>query len=165
MTTVRLRPTFSVPTDLEVSDLFSRLQRAVDDEPEYEGKFASRHALISVSQANRHFWSPWLHVEVREQEDVHTVFGRFSPHPSIWTAFTFSYLAIGVLIFFSAIFGWSQQLAGESAWTFFLIPVWLVIALLLWVVSQVGQRLASDQMHELKAFLLDCASENGGRAK
>lgn len=156
-TTIRLRPTFSIPTELASSEVFARIRRiTVEQASQIEGQFTSRHAMLSIARANRHFWSPWLHIEIREGEVAKEIFGRFSPHPSIWTAFMFSYLVLATLILFSAMFGLSQQLAGESAWAYLLVPVWIAIALVLWIASQFGQKLAADQMKELKALVDEC---------
>lgn len=151
MSSVRMRPTFSVRTSLPADDAMRHVRRSVEAAPEHwQGQFASRHAMISPNESLRHFWSPWLHLEVREWDQDREVFGRFSPHPSLWTAIMFSGLALGVLAFFAACLGVSQQLAGEFAWGWFAIPVFGLIGLLVWLGSQLGQRLASDQMVELR---------------
>jgi hypothetical protein len=113
------------------------------------GQVTRDHALISFVESKRHFWSPWLHLELRQSETQREIYGRYSPHPSIWTAFMFSYLSLFVLTFFAAIIGCAQCIAGEPPWAFWFIPVCLTLAILLWLASRTGQRLAHDQMEEL----------------
>lgn len=153
MTDIRLRPTFSFATDLNSAEVFETLSRTTKQTEHIQGRFTTYHATLFFDDSKRHFWSPWLHVEVRELDSQKELFCRFSPHPSIWTAFMFTYLSLGVLTFFSAVMGVSQQIAQEAGWAWWLIPVWLVIGLSFWIASQVGQRLANEQMHVLKAFV------------
>ncbi|QEG21881.1 hypothetical protein [Mariniblastus fucicola] len=155
MTTIRFRPTFNLVSERQRGELEQRLRSAVADHDDVSGQFKDGHASISIVDSKRHFWSPWLNLELREIDDQNHLFGRFSPHPSIWTAIMFSYLAVGVLTFFSAIVGWSQQLAGERPFGYYLIPVWILIAVGLWLVSQVGQQLALREMQMMKQMILD----------
>ncbi len=157
MSTPRVRPTFSLNTELSANEVMRCVQSGLEHCAEkYHGQFTSRHAMISINPPQRHFWSPWLHLEVRESESGREVFGRFSPHPSIWTGFMFAWLVIAVLIFFAAMFGISQQIAGENPWALYLIPVLFLIALGLWIGSQAGQRLAHDEMIRMKSSIEQC---------
>jgi hypothetical protein len=154
LATVRLRPTFSIPTHLESHLVIQRVKASVEAAPvEFTGQFTSHHAMVSIGESKRHFWSPWLNLDVRSNEAGRQVFGRFSPHPSIWTGFMFAYLSLAVLSFFSVIIGVSQQLSSQPAWGYGLIPIWFVIAICLWLVSQAGQKLAHDEMKRLRELL------------
>jgi len=178
MATIRLRPTFSIPTSIAPNDAIERIASAIEESPgEYEGQFRALHGMISIHPSKRHFWSPWLHIDVREfdqeneslritkeleakanksldnNKNMHFVHGRFSPSPSIWTGFMFSYLSLSVLSFFSLIIGYSQQMANVYPWGYFILPICLFVGTLLWLISQIGQRLAQDQMQNLKSLV------------
>ena len=156
-----LRPTFVVPLNLDRQDAFDRIKTAVDALPDdLVGQFRQGHGMVSISDQKRHFWSPWLHLHVvkfEEQQDE--LFGRFSPHPSIWTAVMFSYLSLSVIIFFLVIIALSQTIANESPWAWAGIPVCLLIAVVLWLVSQAGQRLAHDEMQMMQSVVEDALLE------
>jgi hypothetical protein len=152
-----MRPTFSLETELSSKEVMRCLQQTFQQNPqEYEGQFTRDHAMISYEVSKRHFWSPWLQLECRENEGLRELFGRFSPHPSIWTGFMFSYLSIGVIVFFAAMFGVSQQLSNQSPWAYYVIPVAISIATGLWIASQFGQRLAQVEMMQLKSRVEEC---------
>jgi hypothetical protein len=120
------------------------------------GQFTGRHALISIVDSKRHFWSPWLSLEVADDNQGCEISGRFSPHPSVWTAFIFAYLSLAVLSFFSVIFGMSQQLVGQTPWGYWLLLVFVVLGISLWSASQVGQKLADADMRKLKSIVSNC---------
>jgi hypothetical protein len=160
MSVAQMRPTFSLETGLSREDIMNCLRRSVEHCPnEYLGQFKRDHALISIEQSKRHFWSPWMHLEIRSDHEAGEqlqVFGRFSPHPSIWTGFMFSYLSIGVLVFFGLMLGVSQQLSGQTPWGYYCIPGLLAVAFLLWLASKMGQKLAFDEMRRMKAQIEHC---------
>lgn len=65
----------------------------------------------------------------------------------------FGYLVVAVLVFFAAIIGAAQQLAGEFAWGYWIMPVGLGLGVLLWMAGQVGQRLAVNEMIAMKSMI------------
>jgi len=112
--------------------------------------------MISIVESKRHFWSPWMHLEIRNDSQRRMVAGRFSPHPSIWTGFRFSFLGIGSLVFVAALFGISQQLSGQSPWAYIFIPIGLSVIALLWFISRTGQKLAREEMEQMKSRIEEC---------
>jgi len=79
--------------------------------------------------------------------------GRFSPHPTVWTAFAFGYLALGVLSFFASVFAYSQWSLGSTPSALWALGSFALIAVAMWWSAQVGQRLARGQMIELRLLL------------
>ena len=157
----KLRPTFRLGTNIPPDALMKCIRLAVSNSSEdFVAQFTDRNAMISINPAKRHFWSPWLHLDVRSEETGDCVVGRFSPHPSIWTGFMFSYLAIGVLVFFCLVFGVSQQIAGQSAWAYWGVPIGIVAAAALWFAAQAGQNLAHVEMQQLKTLVEQCLSRD-----
>lgn len=154
MSSVRLRPVFLVSTERNASDIRNRIQSMVERESALlVAQFTDFHAIISFQESKRHFWSPWLNLALNKTATGCEISGRFSPHPSIWTGFAFGYLALSVLIFFSVLVGVAQCLSGQGLLGFFLVPVWIVIGVALWIASQVGQRLAADEMEHLETLV------------
>ncbi len=157
MSAVQMRPTFLLETPLPTAELMRRIRdRVANSADDYHGQFTSNHVMISLTPSKRHFWSPWMNLEVRDADQVRQIFGRFSPHPSIWTAFMFSYLSIAVIIFFALMFGISQQLSGQSPWAYFTIPLGVLLAAVLWFASKAGQKLAQVEMQQLRGMLETC---------
>lgn len=176
----KVRPTFSIPTELGSEEIIACLKAAFRSRPdEFQGQFIGQHAIIWIVESKRHFWSPWINLEIREtaeaNEELSTlvaleisdqpigqkrikreVFGRFSPNPAIWTAYMFFWLAIGVLVFFAAMFGISQQLMGLTPWAYWLIPAGFIVSLLLWLTSQAGQKLAYAEMEQMRGVVEAC---------
>ncbi|MCA9303525.1 MAG: hypothetical protein KC996_05330 [Phycisphaerales bacterium] len=150
MPLARMRPTFEIPSPHPVDASVARLRSLVDegDHP-LDGRIAGTHLMLVIPPARRHFWSPWLHLEVYEAAEGSSVQGRFSPNPSVWTGIMLAYIALCTLIFFASIFGFAQLIMQRSPWALSLLPVFLIVGGLIYWGSLVGQKLANDQMHEL----------------
>ena len=112
------------------------------------------HLIITVLPEARHFWSPWLTIEVEPHASAARVSALFSPHPSLWTGYMFGYLSLGVIAMFSLIFAGSVAMTGGSSWwTLWIAGGAILGAIGMWWASVVGQRLAAAQMDELHAAL------------
>ena len=147
-----MRPTFEIDFPIVPEQAIDRLSSLVDDSDyPIEGRIAGTHLMLVIPPSSRHFWSPWLHIEIHElaSGESSKIQGRFSPNPSVWTGFMLSYIALATLIFFAAMFGIAQWMMDKPASTLMLIPALLVIAGVLYWASLIGQKLAQAQMHEL----------------
>lgn len=150
-----MRPRFDVKTVYAPEDVSRRLRTALDgSEGPVIGVFAGRHLELMLDDSVRHYWSPRLALEVEATDRgsvIHTLLG---PHPSVWTLFAFVYITMVFSALGCFVFGVSQWLARESAWGLWGLPMIAVVVALMYAVSQTGQRLARDQIHQLQDFLL-----------
>ncbi len=158
------RPTFALRVPAAAESVQIRLQQRLVD-PRLEVTWArtpgaaaasdrtETHVLITFRADHRHFWSPWLHLDLQVEEHQTRVHGRFSPHPSVWTGFAFGYMSLAVVTFFALVFGYSQTVVGTSPVALAVIPVAVAIAALMWWSAQIGQRLAREQMTQIRALL------------
>lgn len=162
-----MRPTFRWASPLPPTDALDRLARLLAEQGEsFEGRRAGNHLMVTVPAGERHFWSPWAHVEVLDPGDPAAaehghptptvgcvVRGRFSPNPAIWTGYMLAYLALATLIVFAAVFGYAQFAIERPPSALLVIPACLAIAGGMWVASLVGQRLAREQIEALRGAI------------
>ncbi|MCR9076391.1 MAG: hypothetical protein NXI07_10180 [bacterium] len=145
-----MRPSFLIEFPLDTNTTIDRLARLVDDRDfPIDGRIAGNHLLLVIPPTRRHFWSPWLHLEVHEHGSGALVKGRFSPNPSVWTGFMLGYIALATLVLFAVIFGFSQWMLNTPPGALSLAPIPIAIGVLMYWASLVGQRIAHEQMSEL----------------
>ncbi|MBO6739372.1 MAG: hypothetical protein JJ916_05890 [Phycisphaerales bacterium] len=145
-----MRPSFTIEFPLDLNATIDRLARLVDDRDyPIDGRIAGNHLLLVIPPSRRHFWSPWLHLEVHEHGTGAVVKGRFSPNPSVWTGFMLGYIALATLVLFAVIFGFSQWMLNKPPGALTLAPIPIGIGVLMYWASLVGQRIAHEQMNEL----------------
>lgn len=161
------RPGFSLDVDVPSRELVSRLAKALGAMPLQlrrtrlpgggDSDRARRdhdHLVITVKPDVRHFWSPWLTIEVEPRGETSRLSALFSPHPSLWTGYMFGYLSLGVIMMFSLIYAGSAAMMGGGAlWALWVAGGAVLGAVGMWWASVLGQRLAGAQMDELHAAL------------
>ncbi len=117
------------------------------------GVMSGNHLELLVDPAERHFWSPWLSVDLLPDPRGTRVKCRYGPHPSLWTAIASLYAVLAFAALAGAVFGGTQALIGHSASGLWALPISLGLAVALYAGSQIGQRLGADQMDVLDGFL------------
>ena len=156
MSLPRTAPVFTMDLDGTVDQVMQRLQTLVHkvDGP-LTGSVAGHHMTLTVREADRHFWSPWLHIELTEVEGQTHFRGRFTPHPSVWTGFAFSYFSLIVIAAFALIWGTSQWMLDHRPTALWIALICAVGVTALWWSAQIGQRLAREQMHHIRDAVYD----------
>ncbi|MBK7405018.1 MAG: hypothetical protein IPJ41_10385 [Phycisphaerales bacterium] len=151
----RIRPTFDLAVGPTPDEAAARLTAALAAAREaYPYQVRGRHLVVTVAPGTRHFWSPWLTLEFQCDGGSCLARGRFSPKPTIWTAFMLSYIALLTSGSFAMMFAASMLLIGEAPAAWILLAIALYgSALGLYLASQAGQRLAVEQMRELRGFV------------
>ena len=114
--------------------------------------FVQGHVDIKIPVAERHYWSPQLHISTEQTDDGTIIRGLYGPNPTVWGLFFFGYLTVGVLSFFAAFWGFSQLTLGHDARILWALPVLAVVALVLYLIAQMGQKIGADQMFRLHYF-------------
>lgn len=113
------------------------------------------HFTLTTPASSRHFWSPTLSLEVREDDGRAIVSGRFNPSPAIWTGYMLTYLSLVTISFMAAMWGLAQLVLNRTPWAFAFIPVCVAIAAVLFWFSALGQRLAKAEMDTMHAAIRD----------
>ncbi len=154
-----LRPTFELMSDIDDAGVAAQLKSGfarLGDGVESRWARGDRHALLAVARAERRWWSPWLHVDVRRAEAGGTlVFGRFTPNPALWTGYMLCLIALLAIALFALALALAQMTLEWPAWGWWLFAGSLVAAGGLVGGARVAQRLAAAQMRELHRLVED----------
>lgn len=166
MKQVVLGPTFALRARTGVDETASWFAAAVDAAADrYRARRSGRHFLVTVGPSDRHFWSPWLSLEFADSQDGPArtaVEGRFNPSPAIWTGMMLAALAcltiaLGGVVW--AIAAWMLDRPPVGLW---MSAGGLVCIAGLYLMSLMGQRLASAQMHEMEAWVRGTIDQSAG---
>ena len=118
------------------------------------------HIYIRIHPGQQHFWSPQLHLSFEQEEDDVIIRGLYGPNPTVWAIFFFGYVALGILTLFIGMWGltrWSLGLDSSVLWA---IPVFAVIALILYISAQAGQKLAAQQLFDIHHLYEDLTGDH-----
>jgi hypothetical protein len=116
--------------------------------------FSDHHIDVHVARRHRNYWSPQLNLEVEEDASGRVVLnGLYGPAPNVWTMFLAGYASLGFIALFGLMFGISQWVIDTPPWALLAVPIAACVALIGYIASLVGQRLAAEQMELLRCFL------------
>ncbi len=118
-----------------------------------KGTVVGDHFNITVPDRQRRFWSPHLTVQLTAEDGATVLHARFNPHPSIWTAVMFAYLALGTIAVSAAVWGGVELLLDRTPIAFLIVPAcFLLVGAVFWI-TYLGQVVADDQMTQLREDL------------
>lgn len=154
MAKFRLRPHCKIQTKLPQEEVLDLIRVKLKDETDkINGQVVQAHAFLKIPEEDQHYWSPELHVWVREQDGSTIVSGVVGPNPKIWTMFMFFYFVVLGLTFFGGIYGIIQWQLGMDAPFLWSIPAGIVGILLVFGAASFGQNKGKEQMLLLRGFL------------
>ena len=154
MSSLRIRPRFKEELELNASEFTSLMERALDSTEEFTGLVSDRYCVLKIPQEQRHYWSPQLTLTIDEtsENEKLVVRGLYGPKPSVWAVFFMSYAALGVLSLFAGVYGLSQVMLEKPAPILWAIPIMGIIALVLYLIAQAGQKVGAEQMFRIHHF-------------
>lgn len=151
-----LRPRFEIDVKLGPEEVVAALQRALEHEASgVEGYARERHAQINIPDAEHHFWSPELQIEVEPLEGGARILGKIGPHSRVWTMFMAAHAAVAITAGFAVLFGLSQWMLGQTMTGMLAIPIALLLHAFIAGGALVGQGLGADHTFRLRAFVED----------
>ena len=154
MTSFRIRPKFEVPVEKKSDELIRILEHnlALAEHPFDSVEFPG-HYILRIKKDHQHYWSPQLSLILEDDERGCLVKGRYEPHPNVWTLFVLLYLAIAILVLFISILGFTRINLGMEAKILWLLPVLGAMALGMYFVSQIGQKLGAEETFDIHHFV------------
>lgn len=158
MSSFRIRPRFKEQLSLTKDSFKNKINESLENSSDCVGLISETYCVLKIPTSERHYWSPQLTITIEEEEgqnDHITVRGLYGPKPSVWAVFFMSYAALGVLALFAGVYGLSQLMLEKPAPILWLIPAFGLVALVLYLIAQGGQKIGAEQMFRLHHFYED----------
>ncbi|MED5374309.1 MAG: hypothetical protein VX899_25040 [Myxococcota bacterium] len=156
----RMRPRFERRIQLAPEQVRELLASRVDGgECGVGARIAKRHVDLSVAKQNRKIYSPVLTLEIEPTEDGAVIHGNYHPAPNLWTFFMFLYAFLAFAAVVSLVGGTAQWMLQGQAWGFWGLPACAVLAVGVYLASQIGQTMGARQMHCLGDFVDEAIRE------
>ena len=155
----RMRPRFRLQLPVERGTWLDALRRALSDEKGIcEGQVFRKHAVVEIRDEDRSFWSPYLNLEVEDEPDGAAIYGRFSPHPQVWTMFMGIYIVLALVALAGLVYGLVQYGLGQPPWGVLITPAAVALFGFVYGATLIGQGLGAEQMYVMRS-LIDKTSE------
>ncbi len=154
---MRIRPRFEYPVPLDPETAYERMRARIRaSRAPWNVQLLNDQIEVSPHQRDLHFWSPYLKVQLREDSPgTTTLQGVFGPNVNLWTLLVAIYAVCFLVGATGILLAYSQWQLGQSMTGFAMAAVCAVIAALVWVAAQIGQRFAQEQMQGIYAYLIE----------
>jgi hypothetical protein len=151
MSSFRLRPSFSHTLDSNLEQTRARLLASLAlASPALEVKDFPGFIGLHIAAAERRYWSPRLFLSLTATSDGATrIDGTYGPEMEIWAVFLYGYLITGLLGTFAGILGAAQMLTEADPWGFWVVGAMALIAAVLYLSAQLGQKFGAWQTFQL----------------
>jgi hypothetical protein len=151
MSSFRVRPRFEHTVELSREATREKILAALAaHSPALEGKSCPEFIGLHIPEAERRHWSPRLFLSLEPAPGGATrIEGVYGPEIEVWSVFLYGYLVTGLLGTFSGIYGCAQLVIDETPWAFYVTGSMTIIAGLLYLAAQLGQKLGAWQTFQL----------------
>ncbi len=151
MSSFRIRPRFAHTLELSPLDARERILRSLAEHaPGLEVKAQPKFIGIHIGAQERRYWSPRLFLGLEQTTEGTTrIEGTYGPEIEIWSVFLYGYLITGLLGTFSGILGGAQLVIAATPWGFWITGAMALVAVLLYLFAQFGQKLGAWQTFQL----------------
>jgi len=152
MSSFAIRPRFKHSQRGERSQIEGQIQKALEDEKQLTAMSISGHLHIKIHPDEQHFWSPQLDLSFEQDDEEVIIRGLYGPKPTLWAVFFFGYVVLGFLTIFVGMWGLSRWSLGMSSMVLWAIPVFALLAAVMYFMAQTGQKLGAQQMFDIHHF-------------
>ena len=156
-----LRPRFVLPSEKSQEKILTNfLKEKNKKEQKFIIKIMDEHIFIDVLQKDAHFWSPQLHLEILEEENVTQIKGLFGPKPQVWTFFMFLHFVVGAGflgtgVWFYVNYSLEKNLAIPIVFLVMLPMIWV----LLYFIGRLGRDFGKKQIKKQYHFMMKILEE------
>jgi len=147
MSSFHVRPRFHHTLSIDESSIHERLLSSIRASgTEFEVKVFPEFICVRIPEPERKFWSPRLTLSLEPSGDGKTVVhGMYGPNANFWGCYLYIGLIVGSVALFSGILGLCQQSLGMKAWGLWIFGGAVGAAGGLYLMAQIGQKLAEQQ--------------------
>jgi hypothetical protein len=151
MSSFFVRPRFSQIIPMDEPTIQAQLIRKIRESgTDFEVKLFPEFICVRIPENERKFWSPRLTLSLEANPNGGTlVHGIYGPNAEFWSFYLYTGLIITSIALFSGILGVCQHSLGMNAWGLWVFSGSLGIALGLYLMAKVGQKLAAHQTFRL----------------
>lgn len=152
---INLRPRFRIRLDCSNQKILEAFQTAGSCTSEFVVTRVDDHVFIKIPQADQHFWTPQLDLEVVQFEEGHcTLHGLFGPKPTVWTMFMFFHFVVAGLFTGFGIWAYTRASLDEPYIVqVFLMGLMVLVWFVLYLAGRIGKATGRDQMLLLYNFM------------
>jgi hypothetical protein len=148
------RPRFEVSTDETAEVLLERLRaRLRSSDCPLGGYVAEERVVLFVPPPRQRLWSAELRIDIVRRGEATVLAGMYAPHPHVWITYVILLAAVVVGLTVVVVFALVEWSMNEPPVALYALAPLLLVGTATYAMAFVGQKFATDEMDELRAFL------------
>ena len=152
-TSMQIRPKYVATTNLSPDEIANEIDLLLQSSSIMAGRVINNNVYLKIPEKDMKYWSPELNVSIRKTDKGSVIKGSAGPNSKIWATVMVLYGLAVMLFIFGGILGISGKMLGiDSIWVLS-IPASIVLFVLIFVASKIGERLGNGQLLQLRDFL------------
>ena len=149
-----LRPRFTLLLTAPTKHILEEFKQSNSKPYGIVTKVIDHHVMLKIAEANHHYWSPQLHLELEHCTSITKLNGLFGPNPTIWTLFMFlKFVFSGLFIGFGVWAASNYLLEQPTALPITLSILMCLLGIAVYFVAQYGKKMGKEQMEELYVYM------------
>lgn len=155
LNSLRTRPRFKIYTDFDTETCAQKIKSLLALHKEnLQGNINNEVANIWIKTEHNEFWKPYLSLRAEKEDEKTIIRGIFGPSAAVWTFFMFLYFIFSIIfmVFITIWFVTKQINSQDFPWAIYLAIFALVLLLLTFLATKIGQKKAKTEMEKLKNF-------------
>lgn len=146
---IKLKPSFRI----EVSDVNIREKFADEKNNTFKNikiKCLDEHIWLSMPKSEEKYYSPRLHIEIEQKEQVNILHCTFGPNPNLWTLFMFVHFFLGLSFLGLIVWLYTNITLNSSTLIVYLLMFLIVLCWIgLYVFARKNRKKAAPQSRKL----------------
>lgn len=155
---IRVKPRFKIISEVDKDAITQKLKKYIlENDTIYEGNINNEVASIYAKTSHNNFWKPYLSLRIETVENKTEIRGIFGPSSAVWTFFMFLYfgLSVSFMVFITLYFVTKQIKSNDFPWAIYAAIASVVLLLITYIATKIGQLKAKKEMHQLKKIVDD----------
>ena len=152
---IALRPRFEIESNNSVAQILERAKTLKSElKSDYQIKIIDEHLYFYFSKEKRKYYSPFLHLELVENQGKTTIKGLFGPEQLLWTLFMFLHFIVAGLFLAFAMMAYTHwSLKQSTVLDFSIMAIMVAFWFSLYFMARLNRERGVPQMHELEDLM------------
>lgn len=152
---IELRPRFEIESNNSVAQILERAKTLKSElKSDYQIKIIDEHLYFYFSKEKRKYYSPFLYLELEENQGKTTIKGLFGPEQLFWTLFMFLHFIVAGLFLVFAMMAYTHwSLKQSTVLDFSIMAIMVVFWFSLYFMARLNRERGVPQMHELEDLM------------
>ncbi len=150
---LQIRPKYKKDSNLTPDLVVDEIKLKLNTSKTVTGRIINYKVYLKLPKEESKYWSPELNVKVSRSGKGSVIKGFAGPNLNVWATFMILYGLSVALFLFGGLLGISEKMLGIDSYWILSVPGSIILFVLVFLASKIGERMGADQLIMLRNFL------------